>query len=89
MAFSNDVCSEGSLLIDWSRGSTAFIFTTATTTISPRIKDVLEGKEYLKDGKVIGKDVKETRSPQRYGYTDLDFFMEENNYISTEVIYAQ
>ena len=47
------------------------------------------GKEYLKDGKVIGKDVKETRSPQRYGYTDLDLFMEENNYISTEVIYAQ
>lgn len=46
------------------------------------------GKEFLIDGKVVGKDVKETRSPQRYGYTDLDQFMMENNYVE-EVSYAQ
>ena len=47
------------------------------------------GKEYLtKDGKVAGRDVKETRGPQRYGYTDLDTFMLENNYI-VEATYAQ
>ncbi|XP_031563154.1 tauropine dehydrogenase-like isoform X1 [Actinia tenebrosa] len=28
-------------------------------------------KEYLVDGKIQGKDVKETRAPQRYGYTTL------------------
>eukprot|EP00927_Polykrikos_kofoidii_P073363 TRINITY_DN693_c0_g1_i4.p1 TRINITY_DN693_c0_g1~~TRINITY_DN693_c0_g1_i4.p1 ORF type:complete len:747 (+),score=126.94 TRINITY_DN693_c0_g1_i4:59-2299(+) len=31
----------------------------------------LMGKEYLKDGKLAGKDVGETKSPQRYGVTSL------------------
>jgi len=30
------------------------------------------GKEYIKDGKLAGKDVGETKSPQRYGITTLD-----------------
>lgn len=46
------------------------------------------GKEFLKGGKVAGKDVKETRSPQRYGFTDLDTFMIENHYI-VDASYAQ
>ena len=45
-------------------------------------------QEFLKDGKVAGKDVKETRSPQRYGFTDLDTFMTENGYI-VEASYPQ
>lgn len=39
------------------------------------------GKEYLVDGKVRGKDVNSTRSPQRYGFTDLDTFMKANQYM--------
>ena len=38
-------------------------------------------KEYLVDGKLKGKDVESTRAPQRYGYTDLDTFMEVNHYL--------
>ena len=39
------------------------------------------GKEYLGvDGKLNGKDLNSTRAPQRYGFTDLDTFMKENNY---------
>jgi len=30
------------------------------------------GKEYIKDGKLIGADVGETKSPQRFGITSLD-----------------
>jgi len=30
------------------------------------------GKEYLVDGKLTGKDLKETRTPQKYGITTLD-----------------
>merc|ERR1712137_581115 len=30
------------------------------------------GKEYIKDGKLAGKDVGETKSPQRYGITSLE-----------------
>jgi hypothetical protein len=30
------------------------------------------GKEYIKDGKLAGKDVGETKSPQRFGVTTLD-----------------
>lgn len=30
------------------------------------------GKEYLVDGKLTGKDMAETRAPQRYGITDLE-----------------
>jgi len=30
------------------------------------------GKEYIKDGKLAGKDVGETKSPQRYGITTLE-----------------
>ncbi|KAL7457140.1 hypothetical protein ACHAWC_008654 [Mediolabrus comicus] len=39
------------------------------------------GKEYLVDGKLKGKDLQSTRAPQRYGYTDLDSFMEVNHYL--------
>lgn len=39
------------------------------------------GKEYLKDGKVCGKDVETTRAPQHYGFTDLDTFMKANRYV--------
>ena len=38
------------------------------------------GKEYLVDGKLCGKDVASTRSPQRYGFYDLDTFMTANHY---------
>jgi len=30
------------------------------------------GKEYIVDGKLKGKDLKETRAPQRYGLTTLN-----------------
>ena len=30
------------------------------------------GKEYLKDGKVAGKDIGSTRSPQKYNLTTVD-----------------
>ncbi|UCF28468.1 MAG: NAD/NADP octopine/nopaline dehydrogenase family protein, partial [Chloroflexota bacterium] len=30
------------------------------------------GKEYLVDGELTGKDLSSSRSPQRYGYQDLD-----------------
>ena len=30
------------------------------------------GKEYLVNGQLAGKDIKETRSPQKYGLTDID-----------------
>ena len=39
------------------------------------------GKEYLVDGKLIGKDLHSTRAPQHYGFTDLDTFMEANHYL--------
>lgn len=39
------------------------------------------GKEYIKDGKLVGKDIHETRAPQHYGFTDLDTFMNENHYL--------
>lgn len=39
------------------------------------------GKEYLKGGRLCGKDVKSTRAPQCYGFTDLDSFMKVNRYI--------
>ena len=38
------------------------------------------GKEYLVDGKLCGKDVASTRSPQRYGFKDLETFMAANHY---------
>ena len=37
-------------------------------------------KEYLVDGKLKGKDVMATKTPQRYGYTDLKTFIEANGY---------
>jgi hypothetical protein len=37
-------------------------------------------KEFLVDGKFIGKDIPSTRSPQAYGFSDLDTFMKSNNY---------
>ena len=39
------------------------------------------GKEYIVDGKLTGKDLHSTRSPQHYGFTDLDKFMEVNRYL--------
>ena len=39
------------------------------------------GKEYLHDGKLAGKDADSTRSPQHYGWTDLDSFMKDNHYV--------
>ena len=38
------------------------------------------GREYLVDGKLLGKDVPQTRCPQRYGFNDLDTFMTQNGY---------
>ena len=54
---------------------------------TPHMDDVIMwceevmGKEYLVDGKVAGKDVATSRSPQHYGFTDLDTFMKANHYI--------
>jgi hypothetical protein len=42
---------------------------------------LLLDKEYLVDGELKGKDLESTRAPQRYGYTDLDTFMETNHYL--------
>jgi hypothetical protein len=36
------------------------------------------GKEFVTDGKLVGKDVCETRSPQRYGLTSLRDILKEN-----------
>lgn len=44
----------------------------------------MSGKEYLKDDKVCGKDIGETRSPQRYGYTDLHLYMVDHKYVNKE-----
>ena len=55
---------------------------------TPHMDDVIVwcqecmNKEFLKDGKVAGKDLESTRSPQRYGFTDLDTFMKANHYIA-------
>merc|ERR1711976_403664 len=35
------------------------------------------GKEYLKDGKLAGSDVGETKSPQRYGITTLEALLKD------------
>ncbi|KAL7565737.1 hypothetical protein ACA910_005430 [Epithemia clementina (nom. ined.)] len=42
------------------------------------------GKEYLipETGKLQGKDIMETRCPQRYGFNNLDDFMTQNRYYS-------
>ena len=40
------------------------------------------GKEYIKDGKFCGKDIDATRSPQTYGFSDLDTFMKTNRYVA-------
>ena len=40
-------------------------------------------KEFIDaEGKLAGKDLNETRAPQRYGFHDLDAFMKTNGYIS-------
>lgn len=58
---------------------------------TPHMDDVIlwcqemMGKEFLKDGKVAGKDLDSTRSPQLYGFTDLDHFMSKNRYVETSV----
>ena len=33
------------------------------------------GREYLKDGKLAGKDVSSTRSPQKYGLNNLQLIL--------------
>jgi len=51
-------------------------------TKTPHIDKLIEwtqqimGKEYLVDGKIQGKDVKESRAPQRYGFTTLKDLLE-------------
>lgn len=55
---------------------------------TPHMDDVIlwaqkvMGKEYLKDGKLCGKDVDSTRAPQHYGFNDLDTFMKANRYVN-------
>ena len=40
------------------------------------------GKEYLADGGILtGKDIKTTRAPQTFGFTDLDTFLKVNHYV--------
>jgi hypothetical protein len=54
---------------------------------TPHMDDVIVwcqemmGKEFLVDGKLVGKDLESTRSPQHYGCKDLDTFMKANHYI--------
>jgi len=54
---------------------------------TPVIDKVLEwaqlnlGKEYLKSGLMKGSDILFTRSPQRYGFTNLEHFMVEMRYL--------
>jgi hypothetical protein len=38
-------------------------------------------KEYIVDGKFAGKDISATRSPQTYGFADLDTFLKSNRYV--------
>jgi NAD/NADP octopine/nopaline dehydrogenase, alpha-helical domain len=38
-------------------------------------------KEYLIHGELVGKDVAMTRTPQRYGWSDLETFMKDNGYV--------
>lgn len=38
-------------------------------------------KEFLVNGELVGKDVATTRSPQRYGFSDLETFMKANGYV--------
>jgi len=37
------------------------------------------GKEYIKDGKLAGADVSETKSPQRYGVTSLEQLLQDGD----------
>lgn len=54
---------------------------------TPHMDDVIlwcqkvMGKEFLKDGKLCGADMKSTRAPQNYGYKDLDSLMKANRYV--------
>ena len=54
---------------------------------TPNMDDVIVwcqqnmGKEFLVDGKFVGKDIKSTRSPQTYGFYDLETFLKTNRYI--------
>jgi hypothetical protein len=38
-------------------------------------------KEYLTSRKMQGADLRNTRSPQRYGFTDLNQFIQEMKYL--------
>lgn len=50
---------------------------------TPGIDQILEhfqkfmGKEYIKDGKLAGKDVMSTKAPQAFGYTTLESLLSE------------
>ncbi len=54
---------------------------------TPHMDDVIlwcqsvMNKEYLVDGKFVGKDISSTRSPQAYGFADLDDFLRANKYV--------
>ena len=54
---------------------------------TPHMDDVINwcqqcmDKEFLVDGKFVGKDLQSTRSPQTYGFHDLDTFLKTNRYI--------
>ncbi len=41
-------------------------------------------KEYLVSGKMQGNDLQNSRSPQRYGYTSLNPFMQESHYLTAK-----
>ena len=64
----------------------SFLYIAGVKT--PHMDDVIMwsqevmGKEYLKDGKVAGKDIDSTRAPQHFGFDDLDKFMAANRYIA-------
>jgi len=57
-----------------------------TGTSTPMIDEVLEwaqgvmNKEYLVDGEIKGKDVQETRAPQKYGFYTLEDLITTNKY---------
>lgn len=52
---------------------------------TPKMDDVITwaqerlGKQYLLDGKLLGQDLKDTRSPQRYGFHSLESMLSAMN----------
>jgi hypothetical protein len=39
------------------------------------------GKDFIVDGRLTGRNVEDTRAPQRYGFSDLESFMKWQQYI--------